>query len=65
MANSIDHSNAVHRTCAPVDEVADQNVDEARVMREAEASGHEQNRRKSITETANASITRSTRSLSG
>jgi hypothetical protein len=30
MANSIDHSNA-HRTYAPVDEVAVQNVDEARL----------------------------------
>jgi hypothetical protein len=31
MANSIDHSNALHRTYAPVDEVAVQNVDEARL----------------------------------
>jgi hypothetical protein len=30
MANSIDHSNSLHRTYAPVDEVAVQNVDEAR-----------------------------------
>jgi hypothetical protein len=31
MANSIEHSNALHRTYAPVDEVAVQNVDEARL----------------------------------
>jgi len=31
MANSIDHSNALHRTCAPVDEVVVQSVDEARL----------------------------------
>jgi hypothetical protein len=31
MANSIDHPNALHRTYAPVDEVAVQNVDEARL----------------------------------
>jgi hypothetical protein len=31
MANSIDHSNSLHRTYAPVDEVAVQNVDEARL----------------------------------
>jgi hypothetical protein len=30
MANSIDHFNALHRTYASVDEVAVQNVDEAR-----------------------------------
>ena len=31
MANSIEHSNALHRTYAPADEVAVQNVDEARL----------------------------------
>jgi len=31
MANSIEHSNALHRTYAPVDEVAVENVDEARL----------------------------------
>jgi hypothetical protein len=31
MANAIDHSNALHRTYAPVDEAAVQNVDEARL----------------------------------
>jgi hypothetical protein len=43
VANSIDRSNSLHRTYAPVDEVAVQNVDEARLRGQAKASCREQN----------------------